>query len=80
MAALGANPEAGMDALRSHPQISELRNLVAQNPELLQSLVQQIAQSDPAMAQYLAQNPNALLQFLGSMESGEGEEGEGEGG
>lgn len=44
---------------------------MAQNPNLIQPLIQQLAASNPQIAQTLAQNPEALLQLLGN-EDGEG--------
>jgi len=72
----GAAGQGAIDinALRESPQIQQLREMVAQNPALLQPMLQQLAQSNPAMAQMFAQNPEALYQLLGN---GEGEEGGG---
>lgn len=61
----------GLGDLEGNPRAGELRNLVMQNPALLQPMVQQIAQSNPGLAQYLESNPEALLQLLGSA-GGEG--------
>jgi UV excision repair protein RAD23 len=48
-----------------------------QQPQLIQPLIQQLAQSNPQLAQAFAQNPEALLQLLAGDqgEFGEGEEG-----
>lgn len=54
-----------LSALRDNPQIAQLRELVAQNPALIQPLIQQLAASNPQLAQLIAQNPEALLQLLG---------------
>ncbi|TDL25989.1 UV excision repair protein Rad23 [Rickenella mellea] len=73
---------AALEGLRNNPQMGELRDLVMQNPALLQPMIQQLAQSNPGLAQYLASNPEALLQLLGGLggEGGEfGDDGEGEG-
>ncbi|KAF5355008.1 hypothetical protein D9756_005226 [Leucocoprinus leucothites] len=59
------------------PNLSNLREAVAQNPQLAQLLIQQLAQSNPALAQHLANNPDLLLQALGGMEGEDGEDGEG---
>jgi len=48
--------------------------MVQQNPALIQPLIQQLAQSNPALAQQLAANPQALYALLGG--AGEGEGGE----
>jgi UV excision repair protein RAD23 len=71
--------QGGMDlnAIRNNPQMmQQLREMVAQNPAMLQPLIQQIAQQNPAMAQAVAQNPEALFQMLGANSGGEGEDGE----
>lgn len=57
-------------------QLQNLRQLLAQNPEMAQHLVQQIAQSNPQLAQTLGEHPEALAQLLGEMEEF-GEDGEG---
>ncbi|KAK0461360.1 uncharacterized protein EV420DRAFT_1531730 [Desarmillaria tabescens] len=52
-------------ALQNSPQLQQLREHIAQNPNLIQPLIQQLATSNPALAQLLAQNPEALMQLLG---------------
>lgn len=69
-----------MEGLRGNPQIGELRDLVMQNPALLQPMIQQIAQSNPALAEHLNQNPAALLELLGTLGGEGGFEDDGEGG
>jgi UV excision repair protein RAD23 len=59
--------------MRETPQIQQLREMIRQNPALMQPLIQQLAASNPGVAQAVAQNPEALFQLLGS----NGEEGEG---
>jgi UV excision repair protein RAD23 len=63
---LGAG-NSGLDlaALQNNPQIAALRQQVAQNPELLQPLLQNVVQNNPAIAQLIAQNPEAMLQLFG---------------
>ncbi|KAH8982674.1 hypothetical protein EDB92DRAFT_1627849 [Lactarius akahatsu] len=70
----GAESAPGISALRNDPRFNDLRGLVAQNPNLLQLVIQQLAQGNPQLAQALASNPDALLDLLG----GGGEEGEDE--
>jgi len=48
--------------------------MVQQNPALIQPLIQQLAQSNPALAQQLAANPEALYALLGGAGGGEGGE------
>ena len=76
---LGAGGTPGtidLAALRDNPQVQQWRELITQNPAMLQPLIQQLAASNPGLAQAFAQNPEALLQLLGS----EGGDYEGEGG
>jgi UV excision repair protein RAD23 len=63
-----------LEALRDNPQIQQLRQQMAQNPALIQPLIQQLASQNPAIAQMIAQNPEALFQLLG-IELDESEEG-----
>jgi UV excision repair protein RAD23 len=58
------------------PQGEQMRQLVQQNPQLIQPLIQQIAGQNPALAQAIATNPEMLFQLLAG-EEGEGEEGAG---
>jgi UV excision repair protein RAD23 len=62
-----------INAMRDSPQIQQLREMIRQNPALMQPLIQQLAASNPGIAQAVAQNPEALFQLLGS----NGEDGEG---
>ena len=54
-----------LSALQGNPMIAQLRELVAQNPAMIQPLIQQLAASNPQLATVIAQNPQALLQLLG---------------
>ena len=69
-AGIGAGGGGGLDlsALRDNPQIAQLREMVAQNPAMIQPLIQQLATANPQMAQLIAQNPEALFQLLGGGE------------
>ena len=72
-----ANP--GVGAAGRVPQLQQLQQILGQNPEALQSFIQQLSTQNPEAAQLLASNPEALLQLLGGEGEGDGE-GEGEGG
>jgi UV excision repair protein RAD23 len=77
----GAGAPGGMAALLRTPEgVQQLRNMVTQNPALLQGIVQQIAAQDPQLAQAVQQNPELLLQILAHEAAGggggEGDEGE----
>lgn len=62
-------------ALRNHPQIAQLREQLANNPENIQALIQQLAQANPRIAQAIAQNPELLLQLL-DIPAEEGDDGQ----
>lgn len=67
---------AALEALRNDPaQLAHIREMVTQNPDLVQPMIQQLAQTNPALAQYIIQNPEAFMQLLGV--EGEFEDGEG---
>ncbi|RIA88353.1 putative UV excision repair protein [Glomus cerebriforme] len=51
-------------ALRNQPQLQQLRQLVQQNPALLQQLVQQIGTSNPQLLQHINNNPTSFLRLL----------------
>ncbi|CUA74462.1 UV excision repair protein RAD23 [Saccharomyces cerevisiae S288c] [Rhizoctonia solani] len=62
----GINP-AALEHLQSSPAFQQTLNAIRENPALLQPLIQQLAQTNPAIAQQLAQNPELLYQILGGM-------------
>ncbi|KAI0762093.1 hypothetical protein BD413DRAFT_585482 [Trametes elegans] len=72
----GAGAAATLAALANHPQIQHLREIMAQNPALIQPVIQELAAQNPQLAQLFAQNPEALAQILGG-ELGDDEEGGG---
>lgn len=53
-----------MESLRGDPRFNAVRELVAQNPALLQPVIQQLAQNNPQLAQAIASNPEALFNLL----------------
>lgn len=60
--------------------MAQLREVLAQNPALLQPLIQQLAASNPQLREMLASNPEALLQLLGDADDelgGAGDQGGG---
>jgi UV excision repair protein RAD23 len=61
----GPGPQPNLEALRGNSQIQQLREQIAQNPALLQYLIQQLGSQNSSMAQMLADNPEAVLQRLG---------------
>lgn len=67
----GQGQEIDFEAMRNSPQMQQLREMIAQNPNMLQPIIQQLAATNPALAQVMAQNPDALYQLLGGEEGGE---------
>jgi UV excision repair protein RAD23 len=74
-AGLGGLGGLGLSALRDPNQMAQLRELVEQNPALVQPLIQQLAAANPQLAQMLANDPQALQQILAQL-GGDGEGGE----
>ncbi|CAE7226093.1 unnamed protein product [Rhizoctonia solani] len=72
----GISP-ATLEHLQNSPAFAQTLAAIQQNPALLQPLIQQLSQSNPAIAQQLAQNPELLYQILGGMGGEEYDEGEG---
>ncbi|KAJ7132826.1 hypothetical protein C8R43DRAFT_1133382 [Mycena crocata] len=77
--AAGAAPGAQLDlaALQNNPQIQQLRELMVQNPALIQPLIQQLGAQNPALMQMIEQNPAAVARLFGvdGAEFDEGEDG-----
>lgn len=60
----GQGGGVNMDVLRNSPQFQSLRQLVQQNPAMLEPLLQQIAEGNPQLAQMIGQNQEQFLQLL----------------
>ena len=71
LAGAGIGPTPG--ALRGgDARVNGIRELLTQNPALIQPMIQQLSQDNPQLAQMLAENPAGLLNMLGpAMEGGE---------
>jgi len=52
------------DFLRQHPQFNMLRQLVQQNPQLLQPVLQQLGQQNPQILQMIQQHQQEFIQLL----------------
>ncbi|KAJ7462208.1 hypothetical protein B0H11DRAFT_99748 [Mycena galericulata] len=78
-AGAGPGPGAHLDlaALQNNPQIQQLRELMAQNPALIQPLIQQLGAQNPALMQMIEQNPAAVARLFGvdGAEFDEGDDG-----
>lgn len=68
-----SNPGAGapsaaaansLDFLRNNPQFQQLRQVVQQQPQMLEPILQQVGAGNPQLAQLIAQNPEQFLQLL----------------
>ncbi|KAI7945322.1 hypothetical protein MJO29_011710 [Puccinia striiformis f. sp. tritici] len=62
--AQSGNTTRALEALRNNPQMIQLRQLVQQNPNLLQPFLQQLGQSNPNLLAQLTSNPTLLMSFL----------------
>lgn len=59
--------EQGQDPLaflRTQPQFQQMRQVIQQNPQLLNAVLQQIGQSNPALLQLISQNQEAFVRML----------------
>ncbi|XP_017885268.1 UV excision repair protein RAD23 homolog B [Ceratina calcarata] len=50
--------------LRMQPQFQQMRQVIQQNPQLLNAVLQQIGQSNPALLQLISQNQEAFVRML----------------
>ncbi|KAJ5736538.1 UV excision repair protein (RadW) [Penicillium malachiteum] len=63
-AGAGADSLANLDFLRSNPHFQQLRQLVQQQPHMLEPILQQVAAGNPQIAQIIGQNSEQFLQLL----------------
>jgi UV excision repair protein RAD23 len=66
-AGAGANVRdlGNLDFLRNNPQFQQLRQVVQQQPQMLEPILQQLGAGNPQLAQLISQNPEQFLQLLG---------------
>ncbi|KAK3399204.1 XPC-binding domain-containing protein [Sordaria brevicollis] len=73
-AGAGAGAEAAglgnLDFLRNNAQFQQMRQLVQEQPQMLEPILQQLGAGNPQLAQMIGQNPDQFLNLLG--EGGEG--------
>lgn len=75
--AAGSQANASMDFLRNSEHFRHLRQLVQQQPAMLEPILQQVAEGNPQLAQIISQNSEAFLQLLSEDIAGEGGEQQG---
>lgn len=56
--------------LRNQPTFQQMRTVVQQNPELLNSVLQQIGQTNPALLQMISNNQEAFVRMLNEPNEG----------
>jgi UV excision repair protein RAD23 len=66
--AAGADAAAGglgnLDFLRNNPQFQQLRQVVQQNPQMLEPILQQVGAGNPQLATLIGQHPDQFLRLL----------------
>ncbi|KAJ5095090.1 UV excision repair protein (RadW) [Penicillium argentinense] len=60
----GGESLANLDFLRQNPHFQQLRQLVQQQPHMLEPILQQVAAGNPQIAQIIGQNSDQFLQLL----------------
>ncbi|KAK2592172.1 UV excision repair protein rad23 [Conoideocrella luteorostrata] len=64
-AAVSQGDMGNLDFLRHNPQFQQLRQVVQQQPQMLEPILQQLGAGNPQLAQLIASNPDQFLQLLG---------------
>jgi UV excision repair protein RAD23 len=64
--AIAPNPGAAgsLEFLRNNPQFQQLRQLVQQQPQMLEPILAQLGQGNPQLAALIQSNPEEFLQLL----------------
>ncbi|ORX70624.1 UV excision repair protein Rad23 [Linderina pennispora] len=60
----GAGGASELAALRNTPQFRQLQQIVAENPQMLQPVLQELAQQQPQLVQLIANHEEEFLQML----------------
>ncbi|KAI1501049.1 XPC-binding domain-containing protein [Biscogniauxia marginata] len=64
-AGAGQRDLGNLDFLRNNAQFQQLRQVVQQQPQMLEPILQQLGAGNPQLAQLIAQNPDQFLSLLG---------------
>ncbi|KAG0126337.1 UV excision repair protein RAD23 [Tuber indicum] len=60
----GAASLGNLDFLRNNPQFQQLRQVVQQQPQMLEPILQQVGMGNPQLAAMISSNPEAFLRLL----------------
>lgn len=60
----GTGAAPNFEFLRSNPQFQQLRQVVQQQPQMLEPILQQVAAGNPQVAQLISQHPEQFMQLL----------------
>lgn len=55
---------SSLEFLRNNPQFQQLRQVVQQQPQMLEPILQQLGAGNPQLAQLISENPEAFIQLL----------------
>lgn len=61
----GGGNLGNLEFLRNNPQFQQLRQVVQQQPQMLEPILQQVSAGNPGLAALINQNQEAFLQLLG---------------
>lgn len=61
---VSTNESNPLEFLRSQPVFNQMRQIIQQNPQVLNSLMQQIGQSNPQLLQLITQNQGSFVRML----------------
>ncbi|KAF2754480.1 UV excision repair protein Rad23 [Pseudovirgaria hyperparasitica] len=59
-----AGTPGSLDFLRNNPQFQQLRQVVQQQPQMLEPILQQVGSGNPELARLIGQHPDQFLQLL----------------
>ncbi|CAH1118641.1 unnamed protein product [Phaedon cochleariae] len=65
-----SDPEDQLAFLRTQPQFQQMRQVIQQNPQLLNAVLQQIGQTNPALLQLISQNQESFVRMLNEPAAG----------